>query len=887
LKNCPHTVVPIVIQRMNQKEAEWSESLRKFQQHWGEQDSKNYLRSLDHQGNHFRNRDNHLLRPKAAICAIENIARGERAACTDLIGGDNVAAMLEKGLSMGSAPLKPVSPSTLGAVLNYVVEGNGENGSMHMTLEYPPPETCASLLQDVASLIIHHLKRQNTSKEDKRSMKYFMRTVLQDLFMQERFPMSDDEAEEDEDGHGGYLEEDASRREVVQAGGEEIDNKDGSVTASISRRVRECPNQMESMEVDVSPAASEKGESRAQSRKHSRRKIVKGMTSQYKPSQGGPDDQQTPSGSQEECYCFIMGNNHLYSFLRMHHLLFTRLFLLRTRAEVMQKEYREENRSNEQVSNILSLRKKDDKEPGEYYALALNLVKEVLDGCEDAHTYEDRLRDMFGIYAYPWFTMDRIVMTLVKQLQAITLGDEVSCRLTEEFKNYFKPSGSRSRNDSERIMEGVSEARFIPMSNDICGPVRTRYMRIRNEVKFQYSAFRLCVQQALSSNDEAEDDSNGEGNNFQGSLRSLPSADSIPNCYTFVMVRQASKLLIRLNDPNYMLNALNRSLSQDVEPFDYEERKPSCSSSVLPLSPRTRVKAANAFKRAIEEETGEIHSWYDYLARYLLIPGCWTAGPVSANLVAEVKPVFLYRNVRKYVKRLTNQAVARRMSEAIATIDPQPEEILLRSAEAGEGSSEQEDLEKDICVVMRRVLRNNLTRSEIFRDCYSSDCMQSSSKSLRSAGSTPKANTCKISWSVGSYGIFIRSKKNRPIVSPDRMPKAAERFRAYQAKWLEENGNPDQIEAIMALFKHHSGCYDGEEIQKSPALVADQSDELKPEVVVDQVFETNQTTIEPSIPEDPQIPTTSTTAVEVEKETPSTTTKEPKVEQMEVSSATE
>lgn len=289
-------------------------------------------------------------------------------------------------------------------------------------------------------------------------------------------------------------------------------------------------------------------------------------------------------------------------------------------------------------------------------------------------------------------------------------------------------------------------------------------MRIRNEVKFQCSAFRLCVQQALSSNDEGEDDSNGEGNNLQESLRSLPSTDSIPNCYTFVMVRQASKLLIRLNDPNYMINTLNRSLPQDAESPDYEEHKPSCSNITLPLSPRTRVKAANAFKRAEEEDTGEIHSWYDYLARYLLIPGCWTAGPVSANLVAEVKPVFLYRNVRKCARRLTNQAVARRMSEAIATIDPQPEEILLRSAEAGEGSSEQEDLEKDICVIMKRVLRNNLTRSEIFRDCYSSDCMQSS-KALRSAGSTPKNNTCKISWSVGSYGIFIRSKKVSRVIT--------------------------------------------------------------------------------------------------------------------------
>lgn len=85
LKNCPYVVVPIVIQRMNQKEDEWSESLRKFQHHWAEQDSKNYLRSLDHQGNHFRNRDSHFIRPKAAICAIEALARAERVSFLNLI----------------------------------------------------------------------------------------------------------------------------------------------------------------------------------------------------------------------------------------------------------------------------------------------------------------------------------------------------------------------------------------------------------------------------------------------------------------------------------------------------------------------------------------------------------------------------------------------------------------------------------------------------------------------------------------------------------------------------------------------------------------------------------------------------------------------------------
>lgn len=87
--------------------------------------------------------------------------------------------------------------------------------------------------------------------------------------MQERFPMSDDEAEEDEDGHDGDLEQDAAGREVEQREGEEVD-KDGRAAASSSRGAGERQNQTESMEVDVSPAASEKSELKAQSRKHSR-----------------------------------------------------------------------------------------------------------------------------------------------------------------------------------------------------------------------------------------------------------------------------------------------------------------------------------------------------------------------------------------------------------------------------------------------------------------------------------------------------------------------------------------------------------------------------------------------------------------------------------------
>ncbi|KAM7541323.1 hypothetical protein Aperf_G00000023147 [Anoplocephala perfoliata] len=827
LKNCPYTVVPIVISRMRQKEAEWSESLRKFQPHWAEQDSKNYLRSLDYQGNHFRNRDTHLFRPKCAISAIESIARGDKAATTDALGGDNVAAMLEKGLSLVSAPLRPVSPSLLGATLNYVIEGTGENGSMHMTLEYPPPEACASLLQDVASLIIHHVKRQqNTNKEDKRTMKFFMRTVLQDLFMQERFPMSDDEADDE-----NCESEEEEGEEVENEGSGDSETAMGNTSGASKGTQRE-----KSEGASLSP---EKGELKGP-QKHLKRENMKELTPPgtiKAEAQAPEDDPPSPSvAPAEEYYCFTIGNNQLYSFLRLHHLLLTRLFLLQARAQVMQQEYRKETRSNEQVANILSLRKKDDKEPGEYYRMALNLVKEVLDGCEDVHTYEDRLRDMFGIYAYPWYTMDRLINNIVKQLHSLAVGDDLSCRLTDLFKSRFRTSGGRFRNDSEKRVDG-DEARFTPAINDICGPLRTRYVRIRSEAKFQYSAFSLCLEQAACANEGGEEE--GPIANRAPEERAIPSPERIPNCFTIVMIRQASKLLIRLNDPHYMINTYLATPPQSIKSTEYRELDPHI---VLPPSPNTEVKATRALKRAEGGDTGEIRSWYDYLARYLLVPGCWTAGPISARLVAEVRPVFLYRNARKCVKELTKQAAERRASEAVESIDPQPEEVLLRSSEAGEDppQSEQEDLEKDIWEVMKRVLRNSLTRSEIFRDCYSSDCMQSS-KALKSAGSTPKNNS-KINWHVGSYGIFIRSKKNR-LPTSDRMSLAAEKFHAFQAEWLSRHGNQEQIEVITAQLKRKPDVND-----HKPAVEAmDISDEEAINATVLQPSEVLQT--EQSAPE--------------------------------------
>lgn len=44
------------------------------------------------------------------------------------------------------------------------------------------------------------------------------------------------------------------------------------------------------------------------------------------------------------------------------------------------------------------------------------MVRNLLDGNMDSSSYEDSLRDMFGIHAYMAFTMDKIIHNCVRQV---------------------------------------------------------------------------------------------------------------------------------------------------------------------------------------------------------------------------------------------------------------------------------------------------------------------------------------------------------------------------------------------------------------------------------------------------------------------------------------
>ncbi|XP_036225718.2 paired amphipathic helix protein Sin3a isoform X3 [Bactrocera oleae] len=120
----------------------------------------------------------------------------------------------------------------------------------------------------------------------------------------------------------------------------------------------------------------------------------------------------------EEAYTLFFANNNWYLFLRLHAILCERLCTMYERAQMLAIE-EERHRSNRRESTATALRLKPKPEPhvDEYYPVFLEMLKNVLDGNMDSNSFEDSMREMFGIHAYISFTLDKVVSNAVRQLQ--------------------------------------------------------------------------------------------------------------------------------------------------------------------------------------------------------------------------------------------------------------------------------------------------------------------------------------------------------------------------------------------------------------------------------------------------------------------------------------
>lgn len=113
--------------------------------------------------------------------------------------------------------------------------------------------------------------------------------------------------------------------------------------------------------------------------------------------------------SQDEAYTLFYANSNWYYFVRLHAILCDRLRTMYDRTQSLSaEEEKYKTTRRESAAIALRLKPQNEFEIPDYYPAFLDMLKSLLDGNMDATTYEDKLRDMYGIHAYIAFTLDRV-----------------------------------------------------------------------------------------------------------------------------------------------------------------------------------------------------------------------------------------------------------------------------------------------------------------------------------------------------------------------------------------------------------------------------------------------------------------------------------------------
>ncbi|XP_014223938.1 paired amphipathic helix protein Sin3a-like isoform X2 [Trichogramma pretiosum] len=317
-------------------------------------------------------------------------------------------------------------------------ENTGVSGDeAHLTLQYPP---LTPILNDVSNLIIHHVKRQTSiQKGDKKQIKAILKQFVPDLFYHPRQELSDDEQDEEND-------------------------KDDVPSSSTGKNT---PN----LDVGSYNAAGLQGSNKNNDSK-----------SPETPSKHDEDNMKRMIQNHHtmrepnEAYVFFMGSNNWYLFMRLHQILCDRINKMYNRAMVLAEEERQYKQQRKESTAIaLRLKPKNVHKIEEYYPVFLDMIKNLLDGNLDANQYEDNLREMFGIHAFTAFTLDKVVIYAVRQLQHIVC-DKPSVQCMEIF--------SRERKRPKEVSS----------TGGLC---RTAYLRTAYEMAYFRDVERLMTDENI------------------------------------------------------------------------------------------------------------------------------------------------------------------------------------------------------------------------------------------------------------------------------------------------------------------------------------------------------------------------------------------------------
>ncbi|KAG0944553.1 hypothetical protein G6F57_002257 [Rhizopus arrhizus] len=393
LHNNPAQSVPIVLKRLKQKEEEWRRAQREWNKIWREVEAKNYWKSLDYKGIMFKMTD------RKALTTRSLVSEAEKVECFEFNFQDK------------------------------------------------------SIFKDVSRLIYFFLNRQPVyNPEDCESMHKFMNMIIPMIFdVQDVEPslvtvenITMEEADDDEfDDRSSVYSLDSvfagqqpkkliSKRSTKRSRHERVDGLLKNVLMRNTSKI-----QSSSDEDDADDEEEQDQIRQEDDHEQHQEETEEESEEQNEQEEEESEEKEVSIEPENQKMYHFFADNGFYCFFRLYQILYDRLYKMKKLdSEFKLNREKSKKACKEALDLGITPRRfkalKMDTKKG-YYNVLLALIDKLFEGNIDQQTFEESVRYIFGTDAYILFTIDKLVLSLVRHIHII-ITDTRSQELYEIFK---------------------------------------------------------------------------------------------------------------------------------------------------------------------------------------------------------------------------------------------------------------------------------------------------------------------------------------------------------------------------------------------------------------------------------------------------------------------
>ncbi|KAI8987829.1 hypothetical protein BDF20DRAFT_832728 [Mycotypha africana] len=533
LHNNPAQAVPIVLKRLKQKDEEWKRAQREWNKIWREVEAKNYWKSLDYQGISFKISDRKAITTRSLIAQATSSAMSFELTISDSSIFKDISRLIyfyldkqpiynsEDCASMRNFmdtiipiffDVVDVAPSTIDSIEilmgdDVVVEDEDEdeddNGSSSQSSEEYNTKPNNNVRSNSSTTRRTRRGRPANNNDDDGLLKDVLKRNINTKKKPSTAILEDDDessATEIDDGDNEQTQavekedeemSDALQRQSFENSQKEDDETTSSESSSqVSAQQAPFKQKLVNNNINSSSNTSSNIGSRENSRKPTHLKIntLASLIEQQQLQQQQQRSQSqksmsdiasfTTDNDDEQAIHRFFGDNGFYCFFRLYQILYERLYKMKS----LDTEFRNNPRKAEKArveAHDLGITPKRfkalqmDTKRG-YYNILLCLIDKLFEGDIDQQTFEECVRYVFGADAYIMFTIDKLVLAIVRHIHIIVADNQ-----SQELCDLFLKEYEKGQNDPNPYLEKV--IRIVKPNNIyyITFSTSTRKLRMR------------------------------------------------------------------------------------------------------------------------------------------------------------------------------------------------------------------------------------------------------------------------------------------------------------------------------------------------------------------------------------------------------------------------